>query len=228
MFTILVIDFAAEIRSWWHMRLILGGYLLKRHTTLLLLAAAIAPGLTAGRLIDSNTGLANPAFTVTFAEVSLAPDTPLTNQFVAQGLTFSNLYFNNDYTFGLSIAAPGAANFDANLDIYNPYSIYFSTPQTEVAFGLVTNVGDVTTITARLGGNDIDSFSFSTNFTGHFFGFTGLSGFDEILFSTAGSGGGNAILDTIQIGTPEPSSAATGTLGLAILLLLVSRRRLLI
>jgi hypothetical protein len=191
-------------------------------TGLLAVAVATLPALRASEINNSATGLTSPTETIDFTEVPLADGTALTNQFAAYGVTFSNLWYSTVYDFGTSIVAPEAANFSIGCPCVNPYSIFFSTPQTDVAFGLVTNSGDNTTITALLGGSVVDSFTATTDLSGNFFGFTGLSGgFDQIQLSTQDNVDGAAVIDTIELGTaiPEPASwvlLALGTASLAV------------
>src|SRR5271167_1751197 len=66
-------------------------------TTLVLLVCLVAScGIaTATNIISSNTGLTSPASTITFSEIILPDNTPLTNQYAGLGVTFSGGYYYN-------------------------------------------------------------------------------------------------------------------------------------
>jgi hypothetical protein len=200
----------------------------------LLLFAATVPALNAAgfEIVNSVSGLAAPATTITFSEVPLTFGDSLTNQFASDGVTFENLFFQDVFSFGVpgssSLVAPSAVNEDFTADTpvaLNPYTIDFSTSQTDVAFGLVTNAGDNTTITASeclsLDSNCtvVDTITnAATDNTGNFFGFSNFSPFNQIQFTTTDNGGGGtAFLDTIQFGsaTPEPGTWVMLVLGIA-------------
>src|SRR5215471_2843209 len=51
------------------------------------------PSAQADIISGSTTGLASPATTLTFDEVVLAPGAPVTNQYAAFGVTFSNVFY---------------------------------------------------------------------------------------------------------------------------------------
>jgi len=166
----------------------------------------------AAQINHASSGLASPAATITFGEVVLTNGDPITNEYAGYGVTFSSLFYNTQDTSGFGLTPPAIMNFDFTTTFPN-FSIFFSTDQTDVAFQLITNPGDSTTITALLNSVVVDTFVGLTDLDGpnSWFGFTGLSPFDEIRFQV--SGVGPAGIDTIQLGTaPEVPEPATYTL----------------
>jgi hypothetical protein len=96
----------------------------------------------------------------------------------------------------------------------NPFSIFFSAPVTQAAFGMATNPAS-TTITALFNGTPIETFTTSTTFddvNAGFYGFSGIT-FNEINISVSSS---SALIDNIQTGTavPEPTTILLLSLGL--------------
>jgi hypothetical protein len=193
----------------------------------LLLAASLVPALSADELDNSPTGLTSPAVTLTFSEVRVNQGDSLTGQFEDYGVTFQSLFFIKGFPDIGAETGPKAVNIDINADdpvALNPYSIFFDTPQTDVAFALVTNAGDDTTITALLDGKPVDSFTSATDSTGNFFGFTNSSPFDQIQLVTANNIFGDGFIDTIELGVaesedepvvPEPGTWMMAVLGVA-------------
>jgi hypothetical protein len=178
--------------------------------------AAGGVGRPAGaQFFTNSTGLADPAVTITFSEVAVAPGTAVTNQFSGFGATFTNLFMtpapfnaNNEP----NITFPDLSNFDSRVVIFNPVTISFSAPVSSAAFSIIANQ-QPTTFEALLGGSVVASGSAPTEtFVGKFIGFTGLS-FDAIRFTPAG---GVARIDNVQIGTasvPEPPPISALLLG---------------
>jgi hypothetical protein len=189
--------------------------------TVLLTCLLTASFAAAAPIIDSPTGLSNPAVTITFDEVVLAPGTALTTQYAALGVTFSGLFYNTlPLPFG-DIVVPMAENFDP---VTNPFSIFFNTPQTSAALAFVSN-NAMTKFAAYLNGTLVDNFTAFTNTfdLNIYYGFAGGSPFDELrigVFNDDGFAG----LDNIQFGTaappavPEPATLSLIGLGLAGLL----------
>ena len=179
-----------------------------------------AAGADAAVIFDSPTGLPNPADIITFDEVVLADGTALTNQFAGFGVTFSGLsYSTNPFTLG--DLAPPVARLTGS-----PASIFFTTPQTDVALAFVSTPVN-TMITALLNGVVVDTFAEPTNAADAniYYGFTGISPFNELRIQLLGPDP-SASLDNIQFGTaapvdptptpvPEPTTLSLIGLGLA-------------
>jgi hypothetical protein len=186
---------------------------------ILVLTLMSAAGADGAVILDSAVGLPNPAETITFDEVVLADGSPLTNQFAGLGLTFSGLaYSTTPFTLG-DLAPPVARQVGAG-----PVSIFFNTPQTDVALALVTNPSN-TMMTALLNGVVVDSFVEPTNANDAniYYGFTGLSAFNELRIQLL-SPDPTVLIDNIQFGTaapqdptpvPEPATLSLIGLGLA-------------
>jgi hypothetical protein len=186
------------------------------------LAAIAILSLSASAQADiliNNTGLPSPAETITFSEIVLPPETPVTNQYASFGVTFSpNLFYNTQPIF---FPTESLANFDFNGNVNNPVAMMFSQVQTAAAFALQTNPGD-STFTARLGGSVVESFTAPTTLSilpdtsqaSNFYGFTNIA-FDEIdiLSNTT-----YFQMDNLQLGNtvapvPEPGSLAIVLIG---------------
>lgn len=184
-----------------------------------------------GASLTNGTGLTDPALTITADEFILANETVVTNQYSSLGVTFSpNVYYNsNNGGLGVAFAPVVAGNYFGNFDnltdrnFDNPFSIEFSTDQTDVAFGLVPGNPGTITFTAFLNGSTVESFSTTVGFPGQFYGFTD-SLFDEIQIEADIPGDDDLVIfDNIQIGiaapatTPEPGTIlgllAVGSLG---------------
>jgi len=175
-----------------------------------LVALVLAAALQAAPISASGTGLASPAYTITFSEVTLAQYTPVTNQFAAYGASFGpNIFYDPQLGY---FPTPALGNFPCG-DYCAPFSIYFTVPQTAAAFQFITNAG-TSAFTAKRLGVDVETFSSPTDPTILYYGFTGIT-FDEIYVSPGGYN--NAMLmDNLQLGSaaiPEPSSLSFLALG---------------
>jgi hypothetical protein len=173
-----------------------------------------ATAAQANPIVNSATGLASPATTITFSEVAVAPGTALGNQFAAFGLQGgTNLFIDGELGTGLpNINGDRLNNFDAlGGPFLNPTTITFTQPITGAAFNMISNPG-TSAFEALLGGNVVESFTGTTDLssTNNFFGFTGIT-FDSIRITGGGVNGAFAI-DNLQIGaaaaTPEPATLA--------------------
>jgi hypothetical protein len=186
---------------------------------ILVLTLISAAGAEGAVIFDSPTGLPNPAEIITFDEVVLADGTALTNQFAGFGVTFSGLsYSTNPLTLG-DLAPPVA-----RLAGGGPVSLFFTTPQTDVALAFISSPAN-TMITALLNGVVVDTFAEPTNAADAniYYGFTGISPFNEVRIQLLGPDP-SASIDNIQFGTatsidptpvPEPTTMSLIGLGLA-------------
>ncbi len=205
--------------------------MMKRAIQLALVCAAIlivAAGQAQAGMLWNNSGLANPAQTITFDEIPSVQFDSITNQYESLGVTFSpNLVFNSQMGNFPNINGDRLGNFNP---VRDPFTISFTTPQTEAAFAMVTNLG-ISRFTALLDGEVVESFYAVTStrpFLGYnYFGFTGIT-FDAIRVNVGGFG--NAmLLDNVQLGTiahmPEASSLVAWGIVAAGMTLFVARRR---
>jgi hypothetical protein len=186
---------------------------------ILVLTLMSAAGADGAVILDSPTGLPNPAETISFDEIVLADGAPLTNQFAGFGVTFSGLaYSTNPFTLG-DLVPPAARQVG-----FGPVSIFFTSPQTDVALAFVSNPAN-TIMTALLNGVVVDTFVEPTNaFDANiYYGFTGLSAFNELRIQLL-SPDPSVLIDNIQFGTagpldptavPEPATLSLISLGLA-------------
>jgi hypothetical protein len=188
---------------------------------------------TQAQHIINNTGINNPAETITFSEHSFATGTPITNQFSDLGVTFGPaLYYDVQPVF---FPTDFLANFDGNGNSSNPDAILFNNVQTAAAFAVETNPG-TTTFTALLNGVPVDTFTAATTLSflpdtsqdSNFYGFANES-FNEIDVNPSNT---FFQIDNLQLGsigssgTPEPGSIALlGGLSLAGAAVLRRRRR---
>lgn len=189
--------------------------------------AMVAGAANATAINGSATGIASPAYTITFSEVALAPDvTPVTNQFAAYGATFSPAAVYTPQTGFPNIDGDTLGNFssDGSGDFFSPFTISFTTVQTDAAFAMVSN-GSSYLFEALLANAVVDSFNAAimSNSPNNFYGFTGLS-FDSIRFTNLD--GDFWLVDNVQIGSlvPEPASWAMMIAGFGLMGVAMRRR----
>jgi len=161
--------------------------------------------------LANSTGILSPVSTVTFSEVGLATDTPVTNHFAAFGVTFSpNLLYNPQPFAAPNQSQPQLGNYSqtSGTPANTVFLINFTSTQTDAAFSMITNPG-ASGFEALLAGVVVDSGSAPTDFTSasNFFGFTGVT-FDAIRVTPA-TDNNAALIDNIQLGTDAPPSVAT-------------------
>ena len=192
----------------------------------------------ASTIID-DAGLSNSQFHVTFDEVVLPQGTVVTNQFGPFGVTFSTVTLPEYPTSDLRYDVQGqGATFHGIMGHYigstgaNPVSIEFTEPVSAATFGMASNPRAFT-VSALLGGVEIESFSFFSSggenpqVNGQLAGFYGFQDitFDEIeIFGILSNPTDNRVLlDNIQFNAvPEP---AAGVMVVAFALVHTARRR---
>lgn len=204
-----------------------------RRASLLASTCCLVFAMTAdvgGAPITNGFGLSAPGVTVVFDEpgFTFPADTLINSQYATFGVTFSGLRYDSGPSPLPGISGPHLRNY-YNLPgsgevagLVNPFSIYFSAPQSAAAFGLATNPS-TTTFRALLSGTEVEAFSTSTSFDDSsraFFGFSGIL-FDEIQVDVSTD---FALIDNVQFeAVPEPGTlllVGGGLLGL------IARRRL--
>jgi hypothetical protein len=175
-------------------------------------------------IVSSSTGLAAPDQTISFTEIALADDTPLTNEYSALGVTFSGFFYNGCpvcVTAPPTGSKPDIGNFaGSNTDAFNTnLALTFAAPQDGVAFNFASNFAPFT-FSAFLGGSLVEQFTVNVgdpNINGvngwGWYGFTGIT-FDSITIAA----GQAMLLDDLQTqaSIPEPSSFLLGGLGCAV------------
>ncbi len=182
-----------------------------------MLLAAAASHATA---VQNTTGLAGATNTITFSELTLAAGTTITNQYAADGASFSAFavfrpqdgFYGTDYigNFG----GQGTAN---------PFEIVFTHAVSGAAFDFISNSG-TTQFEALLSGSVVGTFSAATSTSvGNFYGFDGVS-FDTIRVTSPGNGAME--MDNLEFRTavPEPGSIALMAIGLAAIALRARRK----
>lgn len=190
------------------------------------LIAALAFSNAHAASVQNTTGIVSPIITITFDEVALGDSALVTTEYSGLGVTFSGLYYNPQGP----VPFPGISGNNVgnnSFPLLNPFSIFFSSDVTSVAFGVATNPG-LTTFEAWNGGLFVESFSASTSFDGstdYYFGFTGIT-FDEIRVSVGGAGGGGMLIDNLQVSpVPEAKTYAMLAAGLCLLGFVARRRK---
>jgi hypothetical protein len=172
-----------------------------------------------------SAGLTSPDRIITFSEIPLPEDTPVTNQFAALGLTLMPaLGYNSQGPTTLPGISGNYLGNNSSLPFGNPFRLHFSAPVTSAVFGLATNPA-ITTFTAFLSGIEVESFVAATTFNEAeaYIGFADIL-FDEILISVGG-GDGQALIDNVQYEfervdtVPEPPAGHLLALGIAAMVL---------
>lgn len=141
---------------------------------------ALTGWASAATVINASSGLSSPDTLVTFSEVTLLEGDPVTDEFSAQGVTFSPaLYYTGAYGSEPNIDDIAVHNFGV-FPRADPFIINFLSDVSAATFAMVTETGTAE-FTALLNGSVVESFSADTGRTSasNFYGFTNIL-FDQI------------------------------------------------
>ena len=164
--------------------------------------------------LHNTTGLSGSFATENF-DTNAGSGTLAASQF--SGVTFSPEDYVNDRYDGIypNMVNSSITNFVPNMcPCLSPTSLTFSSTLSEAAFAFVSNIQGMT-FAAYLGGTLVESDFYTTDYSGDFYGFTGIS-FDKIVITGDGTSDDAYILDMLQTkagAVPEPGMLAL--LGLA-------------
>jgi hypothetical protein len=177
---------------------------------------------------QNTTGLISPADTITFSEVTPAPNTVITTQYQPYGVTFSpNVYYAPIYNqnFGTPNIDPTASvgNFIQFEPTLPTFSILFNTAVTSASFAVLSQPGTFQ-ITPYLNGVALDTAQTFTgglaaSFTNNFVGVAGLSGikFNQLLISNVNTSDHAFVFDNLSFNpVPEPTSTSLIAGGLVV------------
>jgi hypothetical protein len=175
-------------------------------SAILITLGLLASTANAAIISGSPTGIASPAYTITFSEVALTPYvTQVTNQFASYGASFSPAATYSPQTGFPNIVGDTLGNFPSLFT--SPFTISFATLQSKAAFAMVSNGGDYL-FQSLLSNSVVESFTAAVNTSAaNFYGFTGSS-FDSIRVTNLNSD--YWLIDNVQVGSsvPEPASWA--------------------
>ena len=161
--------------------------------------------------IYNDTGISDPAETITFDEQEFEAGTVLTYQYSADGVRFSP---NLVYGLPTDLFPPVQGNLLRNFfpgvppdfsvfEGVDPFSIKFDDAQQRAAVAINATDGPFT-VTALRNGLVVDSFTVTQpDNTTKYFGFEGIE-FDELQIDPPGATG-TVLLDNIQLGTKAPT-----------------------
>lgn len=177
--------------------------------------ANVAPA-QAATINGAATGLATPATTITFGEVALAANTPLTNQFAAQGVTFSGgAYYTPQPYNTANFSGANVGNFPSNGTQNSSITLSFGALQNAAAFNMASNTTSYT-FSALLGGTAVQNFTSTVGSSsiGKFYGFSAIN-FDAIRITS--NSNDFFLIDNLQLSStaavPEPATWAMLMLG---------------
>lgn len=190
---------------------------------------ASMPANAAG-IVASSTGIASPATTITFDEVPLSQNVPVTNEFASLGVSFINgsAWFSPQTGLG-NVQGNDVGNFTSTGNpSFGPLTLAFTWQQTSAAFAMASNSSQY--LFEALNGNTVvDSFqsavpAYSFN---DYFGFTGVS-FNSIRITNLSSD--YYLIDSVQLGStsngvPEPATWAMMIFGFGLAGASLRRRR---
>jgi hypothetical protein len=128
----------------------------------------------------SPVGLAVPESIITFSERALTDTSQVSTEFADLGVTFlPNLFYRTgDNPDWASVEGPNLRTGDPEV---NPFSIHFESALTSAAFVAIAQPPTSATITAKLGGVEVESFETTVSIDNpeNYFGFSDIV-FDEI------------------------------------------------
>lgn len=143
-------------------------------------------------------GLAVPESIITFSERTLADTSQVSTEFADLGVTFlPNLFYRTgDHPDWASVEGPNLRTGEPEV---NPFSIHFGSALASAAFTSIAQPPTSVTITAKLGGVEIESFetTISIDNPDNYFGFSDIV-FDEI--EVAYTEDTRLRIDNIQLG----------------------------
>lgn len=179
-------------------------------TTAVLLALSASAGAT---FLSGNVGLGPTAQTITFDELALGVNDPVTTQFAALGVSFATAFANPDSASYPNLSGNRIGNFQAGQTQGGTFTAAFAHALSEAAFSYVSAPA-TSTFDAFLGNTLVESDFASTSLTStaNFYGFSGIT-FDRITI-TVDSFDHAFLLDNLQTvgadvtAVPEPGSWA--------------------
>ena len=146
----------------------------------------------------SASGLDEFKSVVDFSEMRLLDSSEVTNQFFQFGITFAPrlFYRTTDNPDWASVSGPNLRTGDPEV---NPFSIIFNDAHRSAAVVLIAQPPTPATVTAKLGGVDVESFetTISIDNPDQYFGFENII-FDEIEVSYTGAT--RLRVDNVQLG----------------------------
>jgi hypothetical protein len=147
----------------------------------------------------SPVGLTVSESIITFSELTLVDTSLVSTEFADLGLTFlPNLFYRTgDHPDWASVEGPNLRTGDPEV---NPFSIHFGSALTSAAFAAIAQPPTSATITAKLGGVEIESFETTVSIDNpdNYFGFSDIV-FDEI--EVAYTDVTRLRIDNIQLGS---------------------------
>lgn len=182
--------------------------------------------------IFNTTGFSGTETIITFN--SLTNETAITNQFSAQGVTFSGGLLAMTNSGDIAQFPSNGGGVIASDWSYNrgtlqtlPITATFTVNQVQMGFLTEMNSGDTVQITTLLNGNQHGTVSYtSVGLTAVFFGVKDPIGFNSISINVTGTSNRFLALDDFRFqAIPEPSTVALLGAGLGLTALLRFRRR---
>jgi hypothetical protein len=173
-----------------------------------------------GVYFQNSYGLVSPSNIVTFSEFSPPPNTIITTEYQAYGVTFVP-YVNYASIYNQTSGTPHidpttcVANFIQFSPPLSTFSILFGRPVSSAAFAVLTQPGTFD-VTALLGGTEIPGGphtfigGYGPDATNNFVGLSDVT-FDELRISNVATSDGALVLDNLQF-TPAPESPPTLTI----------------